>query len=38
MQAENSWNAATDKPDQYASSMKRKRVVFYQITPIKPLL
>lgn len=38
MQAENSWNAATDKPDQYASSMKRKRVVFYQLTPIKPLL
>ncbi|MDP1766174.1 MAG: phospholipase D family protein [Methylotenera sp.] len=38
MQPENSWNAATDKPDQYASSMKRKRVVFYQLTPIKPLL
>lgn len=38
MRPENSWNAATDKPDQYASAMKRKRVVFYQLTPIKPLL
>lgn len=38
MQAENSWNAATDKPDQYASSAKRKRVIFYQLAPIKPLL
>ena len=35
---ENSWNAATDKPDQYASSTKRKRVLVYQLTPIKPLL
>lgn len=38
MRPENSWNATTDKPDQYASAMKRKRVVFYQLTPIKPLL
>lgn len=38
MQPENSWNSATDKPDQYASSAKRKRVTFYQLTPIKPLL
>ncbi len=38
MQPENSWNSATDKPDQYASSAKRKRVIFYQLTPIKPLL
>jgi cardiolipin synthase C len=38
MQPENSWNAATDKPDQYATSAKRKRVIFYQLTPIKPLL
>lgn len=38
MQPENSWNAGTDKPDQYASSAKRKRVLFYQVTPIKPLL
>lgn len=38
MLPENSWNAATDNPDQYATAMKRKRVVFYQLTPIKPLL
>ena len=38
MQPENSWNAATDKPDQYATSAKRKRVLVYQLTPIKPLL
>jgi cardiolipin synthase C len=38
MQPENSWDAATEKPDQYASPAKRKRVVFYQLTPIKPLL
>ena len=38
MRPENSWNAATDKPDQYASSTKRKRVLVYQLTPIKPLL
>ena len=38
MHPENSWNAAEDKPDQFATSAKRKRVVFYQLTPIKPLL
>ncbi len=38
MRPENSWNAATDKPDQYATSAKRKRVLVYQLTPIKPLL
>ena len=38
MHPENSWNAAEDKPDQFASSAKRKRVVFYFLTPIKPLL
>ena len=38
MRPENSWNAATDKPDQYATSAKRKRVLIYQLTPIKPLL
>ncbi|MEQ1600012.1 MAG: phospholipase D family protein [Methylotenera sp.] len=38
MQPENSWNSSADKPDQYASSAKRKRVIFYQLTPIKPLL
>jgi putative cardiolipin synthase len=38
MQPENSWNSSVDKPDQYASSAKRTRVIFYQLTPIKPLL
>ena len=38
MQPENSWDAATDKPDQYATSAKRRRVLLYQLTPIKPLL
>ncbi len=38
MLPENSWNAATDKPDQYVSLAKRNRVLFYQLTPIKPLL
>ena len=38
MRPENSWNAATDKPDQYATSAKRRRVLVYQLTPIKPLL
>ena len=38
MRPENSWSAATDKPDQYATSAKRKRVLVYQLTPIKPLL
>ncbi|MDD2834300.1 MAG: phospholipase D family protein [Methylotenera sp.] len=38
MQPENSWNAATDNPDQYVSLAKRSRVLFYQLTPIKPLL
>jgi cardiolipin synthase C len=38
MQPENSWNAATDKPDQYAPSKKHRKVLVYQLTPIKPLL
>jgi cardiolipin synthase C len=38
MQPENSWNSAADEPDQYASSAKRRRVLLYQLTPIKPLL
>jgi putative cardiolipin synthase len=38
MLPENSWNAATDKPDQYVSLAKRNKVLFYQLTPIKPLL
>jgi cardiolipin synthase C len=38
MQPENSWNAATDKPDKFASASKRRRVFSYQLMPIKPLL
>jgi len=34
----NSWNAATDSPDQKSSLVKRGRVRFWQQTPIKPLL
>jgi cardiolipin synthase C len=38
MLPENSWNAAIDNPDQYVSLLKRSKVKFYQLTPIKPLL
>jgi len=38
MHPENSWNAATDNPDQYATGAKRRKVTALQLTPIKPLL
>ena len=38
MLPENSWNAATDKPDQYVPLAKRNKVLIYQLTPIKPIL
>ena len=38
MQPGNSWNASADDPDQYVSLMKRARVRFWQMMPIKPLL
>lgn len=38
MQPGNSWNAATDKPDQYVSFAKRSKAQFWQLMPIKPLL
>jgi cardiolipin synthase C len=38
MLPENSWNSATDKPDKHVSLVKRNKVLFYQLTPIKPLL
>jgi cardiolipin synthase C len=38
MLPENSWNAMTDHPDQFASFYKRSRVTFLQLMPIKPLL
>ena len=38
MQPGNSWNAATDNPDQYVPRKKRNRVRWWQLAPIKPLL
>ncbi|MDO9420498.1 MAG: phospholipase D family protein [Herminiimonas sp.] len=38
MQAENSWNAATDDPDQYVPITKRSKLRMFQMMPIKPLL
>ena len=38
MLAENSWSAAIDNPDQYATPAKRRKVALLQLTPIKPLL
>ncbi|MES2538933.1 MAG: phospholipase D family protein [Pseudomonadota bacterium] len=38
MEAENSWNAATDDPDRHVSLMKRIKVRFWQWMPLKPLL
>jgi cardiolipin synthase C len=34
----NSWNAATDDPDQHATFAKRSQVRLYQLLPLKPLL
>jgi hypothetical protein len=34
----NSWSAATNEPDQYASRAKRWHASFWQLLPIKPLL
>ncbi len=38
MLPENSWNAASDDPDQYVPLAKRSKVKLFQLTPIKPLL
>ena len=38
MQPGNSWNAATDRPDQYVPFGRRSKVRFWQLMPIKPLL
>lgn len=38
MQPDNSWNAATDNPDQYVSFTKRLKVCLLQALPIKALL
>jgi cardiolipin synthase C len=34
----NSWDAATDDPDQHAPLAKRSKVRLYQWLPLKPLL
>lgn len=38
MRPGNSWNAATDKPDQHVPISKRSKVRFWQSMPIRPLL
>ena len=38
MAAGNSWDAAKDDPDQYASFAKRGKARLFQVMPIKPLL
>lgn len=38
MQPQNSWNAGSDDPDQYASFAKRSKVRMWQLAPLKPLL
>jgi putative cardiolipin synthase len=38
MRPGNSWNAATDQPDQYVPLAKRSKVRLWQQMPIKPLL
>jgi putative cardiolipin synthase len=38
MKPGNSWNAATDDPDRFASLRKRREVWLWQFAPIKPIL
>jgi putative cardiolipin synthase len=38
MDADNSWNAATDDPDQHVSFGKRTQVRFWQLLPIRSIL
>jgi putative cardiolipin synthase len=38
MQPANSWNAATDDPDQFAPLAKRSQVRFWQLVPMKSIL
>ena len=38
MQPENSWNAAQGNGDRHAPASKRRRVIGYQLAPLKPLL
>ena len=38
MRPENSWNAATDRPDSHVPLSKRTRTRFWQLLPIRPIL
>ncbi len=38
MLPQNSWNARTDSPDSHASLLKRMKVRFWRLLPLKPLL
>ena len=38
LRPENSWNAATDRPDSQVSLFKRSRTRFWQLLPIRPIL
>lgn len=38
MQRGNSWNAASDQPDQFVSWGKRGKARFFQLLPLRPLL
>ena len=38
MSAENSWDPTTDNPDSHSSFIKRARIFFWRLMPIKPLL
>jgi len=38
MLPENSWDAAVDKPDSYASAAKRRKLQFWKTLPLKPIL
>ncbi len=38
MLPDNSWNTAKGNADKFASASKRRRVIVYQLAPIKPLL
>jgi hypothetical protein len=34
----NSWDAATDNPDQFVSFSKRSKTRFFQLLPLQPVL
>lgn len=38
MAPDNSWNAATDKPDSFASAAKRRKLKYWKTLPLEPFL